>query len=951
MEQYASKSTHIIACGVLAIDLGEVLRRLGLDATLEFLPGGLHANPLELKRRLQERIDAASASLSIGRIVVGYGICGMGTAGLCARNVPLAIPRVHDCISLFLGSDAAYGREFARYPGTYYIAAGWVEEKAQPQSTQDRPIQCGPECYTFEQLLAKYGRENAEAIRHFLSSWQRNYQRAALIDTGAPGRRKYAAIAQAMAAEFGWKYEEIAGSYELLTKLLSAHCTTDEILWVPPHHVTALDAVGRGLQAVPVWEAGGASAGRDHTLIYDGEDAHAAPSAISSARLGLGIDAGGTYTDAVLYDFQHNEVLQKAKSLTTKWDFTVAIGKALDRLDRGRLRQVDLVSISTTLATNAIVEGRGQKVGLLIFPPYGLFDPADISYRPLEVLEGRLEVDGRELAPIDADEVRRVVHRMLGAHQVGAFAVSGYGSSVNPSHELQVKAIIEREAAVPVTCGHEVSGKLNYRVRSVTAALNASIIPCLESFWAAIDRTLRDRGIAAPQMVVKSDGSLMSLSVARRRPIETILSGPAASAAGAGYLTGLPDAMVVDMGGTTTDTAILRGGHVRTCAQGASVGGWRTHVGALDLRTLGLGGDSLIARDKEGQLCIGPLRVAPVSWIYSDGSGDAQAMDWLAAHLDRFRPSTRGMELLARTEGDRPDGLCEEERRVLDVLDEGPRCLDEIAQRLDARHWQFLPLERLEQRHLVQRSALTPTDVLHADGTLELWNAEAARRFCGLFCRLLGVTESQLATIVHDQIVRRLATELLKKQLADRVDGERLEDSATASTLVENWLAGGNEHYQVRIGLRYPIIGIGAPVHFYLPDAARHLDCQAVIPTHADVANAIGAITSRVLIQVKLEIVPGENGRYRIAGLPDAPSFGDFQRAQHHAVEALTRIVRQRARESGTEETRVEILIHDHVAPAAGGNLIFLGRDLTARLAGRPTLRTGDSRFRRESPA
>jgi N-methylhydantoinase A/oxoprolinase/acetone carboxylase beta subunit len=927
---------HVIACGVLALDLRDIAARLGIEVAFDFLPGGLHEQPLELRRRVQQEIDRASEQNRAERIVVGYGVCGLGTVGIAARQIPLAIPRVNDCIALFLGSDAAYRREFSRFPGTYYIAAGWVEEKATPQSQGGATIHCGHDCYTFEQLAARYGAENAEAIRHFLNSWQRNYQRAAVIDTGVAGRDKYAAIARDMAQRLGWKYEELAGSHELLRKLLVAHHSTDEVLLVPPHHVTAFDAVGRTLTAVPVWENDGAAPPGDQSLVFDAESGDSA-TAQEPIRLGLGIDAGGTYTDVAIYDFQQNTVLEKAKALTTKWDFTVGIGKALDQLDAGRLAQVELVSISTTLATNAIVESRGQKVGLLIFPPYGLFDPSHIAYRPIEVLQGRLEVDGRELAPIDPDEVRRIVRRMLESEQVGAFAISGYASDVNPSHELQVKALIRELTGVSVTCAHEVSDKPNYRVRSVTAALNASIIPCLESFLDAADAALSARGIRCARMVVKSDGSLMNLAVARRRPIETVLSGPAASVAGASYLAALTDAMVVDMGGTTTDTAVIRRGRVRTCREGASVGGWRTHVGALDLRTVGLGGDSLIARNREGQLEIGPRRVAPVAWTFANGSDPAAALDWLGTHLDRFRGSTSGMELVARTEGQRGDDLDDAEHRLLDALEHGPRCLDELAGLLSAYHWQFLPLERLEQRHLIQRSGLTPTDLLHATGRVALWNSAAACRYGELFCRLLGVSQEQLAAIVHEKIVRRLALELVQKQLADHAQPDA-DESRDAGPLLANWLSGGNDDFRVRVALRYPVIGIGAPVHFYLPEAARLLEAEAVIPPHADVANAIGAITSQVSVEMRLEISPREDGRFCVAGLPDAPAFGDFHEALAFALRELTRIVRLQGREAGTSAARVTIDVHDHVAPATDGSMIFLGRDLTGRLAGPPTL-------------
>ena len=179
---------------------------------------------------------------------MGYGVCGLGTVGLHARHVPLAIPRVNDCIAMFLGSDEAYRQQFARFPGTYYVSAGWIEEKVQPQRNQETPIQCGPDCFTLRQLVERYGEENAAAIRAFLNSWQRNYQRAAYIDTGVSGpRQNYARLAEAMAQEFGWKYEEIHGSHDLLHKLLTAHTSTNEILLVPPHHVTVHDPIGRTL--------------------------------------------------------------------------------------------------------------------------------------------------------------------------------------------------------------------------------------------------------------------------------------------------------------------------------------------------------------------------------------------------------------------------------------------------------------------------------------------------------------------------------------------------------------------------------------------------------------------------------------------------------------------------------------------------------------------------------
>lgn len=929
---------HVIACGVLAIDMALAAERSGAELTTAFLPGGLHARPQELRKRLQEAIDEASTREGLDKIAIGYGVCGRGAAGIHARHVPLAIPRVHDCIALFLGSDAAYREQFAKYPGTYYISAGFVEAKAQPQSTRKKKaVPVGQTNLTFEQLVEKYGAENADFIRSFFNSWHGNYRRAAFIDTGAGERKqRYARIARAMAEEFGWRYEELSGSHDLLQRLISARKTSREILIVPPHHVTAYDAIEGGLKAVPVWQSDEEPENRSHTLIFDSADGAPAEEG-RKVRLGLGIDAGGTYTDAVIYDFRGGKVLSKAKALTTKWDFTIGIGQALDGLSDGHLARVDLVSLSTTLATNAIVEGQGQKVGLLVLPAYGLYKAGDIDYSPLAVLDGQMEIDGSEIAPIDPDQVRRAARAMVEKDKVKAFAVAGYASHNNPAHEIQVRDIVRQETGMTVVCGHDVSEGLNYRLRAVTAALNARIIPCLRALLEQVRDSLRRRGVAAPVMVVRSDGSLMSVEAAVERPIETILSGPAASVAGARYLARRQNAIVVDVGGTTTDTACIQDGEVRVCPEGAVVGGWKTHVRALDMRTMGLGGDSLIAFERR-QIAIGPRRVAPVAWMARRNGGCAGALDWLERHADDFASSTKGMEIVSLGDGGRDLDLGDDERLALRLLEERPHSLAELTQRILGSRFRKLSLERLEAGHAIQRAALTPTDMLHAAGRLSLWNDEAAKRIAGLTAGLLGIGVEELFEWVFRQAVDTLAVELLKKQLDEEADGDTLGASRASRALIENMLRGGSRGYRVSVELRRPVIGIGAPVSFFLPEAAKKLGTEAIIPPDADVANAIGAITSLVFIHKTARVAPNEFGRYAVQGLSEAPTFLDFQDAHKFAVEALREETLRLARQAGSSQTRIEIAIDDHVAPVADGGRIFLGRRLEARLSGAPDL-------------
>jgi len=966
MAEYGNR-IHVVACGVLAIDIRNLAEQMGLGITLELNEGGLHENPGELRRRLQASIDRASASGQCDRIAVGYGICGRGTVGIHARNVPLVIPKAHDCIALFLGSDAAYRQEFSRFPGTFYISAGWFEEKIQPKSVRKQDGE-QPRDVDFQRLADKYGGENARAIVDFLNSWQRNYQRAAFVDTGAPHAEKYSSYAKAMAEEFGWRYEALPGNLLLLQKMLTAMATTPEVLVVPPHHVTVLDPM-EGLKAVPIWQASSRQKEKGKRKKEEEEESRKSEkTATGCAQIGLGIDAGGTYTDAVIYDFAGNAILGKAKALTTKWDYTVGITQALDGLDAVLMRRVDLVSISTTLATNAIVEGHGQEVGLLIMPPYGIFHDTDLPHQPRAVIAGRMEIDGTEISPVNPHEVRSIAREMIERHRVGAFAVSGYASTINPSHELQVKAILREETGLSVTCGHELSELLNFITRADTAVLNARIMPRLEKFIREVEVSLERRGIDAPVMVVKGDGSLMNTATARERPVETVLSGPAASVAGAIHLTKGRDALVLDMGGTTSDTAAVLGGEVRTCPDGAHVGRWKTHVRALDMRTVGLGGDSLIAYDR-GELQVGPLRVAPIAWLGAERPGAADALAFVEAHVDDYAGCTRPTEIVTLTGHAAGFALDDDERRIVDALRERPRSVAELAQASESDHWIFLRLGRLEEHYVVQRCGLTPTDLLHVRGQFERWDTTSALRMRAIIAGLAGFDDPERFTDhVMDMIVRKLAVQLIKKQLDEHTDPDAMDGCPVCKTLIGNLLAHSADMrtdakvvdgplqpkaqsptpnasapnaYRVSLALGSPVIGLGAPVHFFLPQAARLLGTEAIVPQHADVANAIGAITSRVTVSKQVQIRPNDFGQYAVHGLADARCFDSFDDAHSFAVSELEQTVQRMARSAGTSESFVEMEVGDKISSAADGAEIFLERVISARLSGPPDLGSG----------
>ena len=331
----------------------------------------------------------------------------------------------------------------------------------------------------------------------------------------------------------------------------------------------------------------------------------------------LGIDTGGTFTDAVLLDARR-QVVASAKALTTRFDLSIGIGGALDKLPAAMLAYVDLVSLSTTLTTNSVVEGKGSPVCVLLagydaaqIKASGLIDLLGMD--AIVALPGGHDAGGMALCPLDAAASRAAIQRQ--APRVSAFAISASFGVRNPEHELQLRAWVEAMCDKPVTCGHELASSLGAPRRAMTVALNARMISHVKALIESVKATLAACHIDAPLMIVKGDGSLINVESALKRPVGTVLSGPAASVLGACALSGHQDAIVADMGGTTTDIAIVRNGRPELGFDGAMIGQWRPMVEAIRIYAIGLGGDSEVRFGGGEGLVIGPRRVVPLSLL------------------------------------------------------------------------------------------------------------------------------------------------------------------------------------------------------------------------------------------------------------------------------------------------------------------------------------------------
>ncbi|MDY6875293.1 MAG: hydantoinase/oxoprolinase family protein [Chloroflexota bacterium] len=658
----------------------------------------------------------------------------------------------------------------------------------------------------------------------------------------------------------------------------------------------------------------------------------------------LGIDTGGTYTDAVLVDYTSGAVLSSAKSLTTHHDLSVGIGRAVAAACDGQTAspaEVSLVALSTTLATNAIVEGQGSPVCLLLIG----YDPALIRQYGFEhdlvtpnvvYLRGGHDGAGNEVEPLDETAAREAI--LAWRDRVDAFAVSGYFGVRNPAHERRVRALVEELTGLPVACGHELTTRLNAVRRATTAALNARLIPLLQELIITVRRTLQGLNIAAPLMVVKGDGSLVRAEWAKQRPIETILSGPAASVVGAWHLAGRSDVWVVDVGGTTTDIATLRDGRPRLNPEGAQVGEWQTMIKAADVHTVGLGGDSHVQLDKGGHLIIGPRRVVPLCLLASE---HPTILDELRRQVtSRQRKSLAGQFVLAQCRMTRTTS--DDDRRLLRHLATGPQSLVSLVDRLRYGSLVVQRIEGLEARRLVLRAGFTPTDALHALGRFECWDAKASRLGAELLAARVDLSSKVLCERVVSGVSNRVTTELVSKVLSDEATPPDWEREPAATALLNRALGNGPESdMDCQFRLCQPVVAVGAPVEAYMHRVAEQMHTALIIPSHAEVANAVGAVAGSVVQQLRATVRPLSAGQCFRLHLPDGVrDFSTVEEAVMHARQVLPVKLKALARQAGADHVEVQVVRVDKDAPVATGwgQQVYLGTELTFTAVGRPSL-------------
>ena len=655
----------------------------------------------------------------------------------------------------------------------------------------------------------------------------------------------------------------------------------------------------------------------------------------------IGVDTGGTYTDAAIIEAAGQRVIATAKSITTKGDLSIgvadAITQAIAALPQGlRAQDIALVSVSTTLATNAVVEGHGSAVGVVLVGfDASMADRTGITKAfpgmAIERIGGGHDHNGEQLAPLDLDALDEAIERM--APQVDAFAVAAAFAVRNPAHEQQVRERIVAKTGKPVTLSTELSSSLDAPRRALTATLNARLISRVTHLIDAVQKAMAQLDIQCPLMIVKGDGTLALAQSVAKRPIETVLSGPAASLVGARWLSGLDNFILSDMGGTTTDVGALIDGLPRVNPEGAEVGGWRTMVRAIDVRTIGLGGDSEVALAANGRLEVRPQRIVPVSLL---ASRYPQTLAMLQADLVDVEGgnSMQGRFVLLPFGAKGPrlsDELSARESELLAQVRPGPTPMRTLATSMNAQR----AIASLQRKGLIQVAGFTPSDAAHVLDLQANWSREGAYMAAQLGCRLREMKmPNEERTRAYAQAVWSETVRLSARVILDTALGFSLPDDRITQAICNGEPALGLAHISIKPSV--PVVAVGGPVKVYYGELAKRLGCEVVFPPNCDVANAVGAATGVVASSAVVEVHGDGSGLFRVMGAGITQNFGKAEDALLAAQAAAERAALDAVLAMGAVRPEVEIAVSKTYYPNARDDRGLMQATLTARAVGRP---------------
>ncbi|HHW41011.1 MAG TPA: hydantoinase/oxoprolinase family protein [Syntrophomonadaceae bacterium] len=451
----------------------------------------------------------------------------------------------------------------------------------------------------------------------------------------------------------------------------------------------------------------------------------------------IGLDVGGTYTDAVLID--HGEVIEKIKIPTKPEGLLESLLSALDPLlQAAGGREIQRIVLSTTLITNLIATNTVDPVALVLIPGPGL-NPGSYKFKATQsyILSGAIDYRGREIEPLKENEIKACLEAIK-KEGIKRVAIVGKFSQRNNSHEQAVASYFASHAPeLQIIMGHQVTGRLNFPRRAVTTLLTLATREKFENFYKQVLQVLKERGITAPLYILKADGGTLPFTQSLTKPVETIFSGPAASTLGVLALTPKGQTSVVlDIGGTTTDLALILSGKPLLASRGAKINNDYTQVRAFATKSVALGGDSILCV-KNNSLEILPQREGPAYCLGGPQPTPTDAMR--VAALTEIGDERRAYECMKRLGADLNLSPKETADLVLKQM------VKKIAQEIDDMFlsWEQEPAYRIWE--ILQKQKIRPQNVVGIGGA-----APAVLPLLGeeMGCRALAPPHAEVANAI-----------------------------------------------------------------------------------------------------------------------------------------------------------------------------------------------------------
>lgn len=659
-----------------------------------------------------------------------------------------------------------------------------------------------------------------------------------------------------------------------------------------------------------------------------------------SMKIGIGIDTGGTCTDAVIYNFEEKKILAYAKSSTTREDLSIGIEKAISKLPEDLRKQAEAIALSTTLATNACVENKGGRGKLFFFGAnpeivkktgheYGLVVDENLFF-----VESRTNPTGFiELYP-DWDAFRAsLAEQLKNTDAVGL--VEFFAKKTGAALEKKAKEIIQEEFDIPVVCGHELFEEYNIVKRGASTLLNARLLSTIAEFITAVKAAMHRLELDLPFVIVRSDGSLMSEAFAKLYPVETLLCGPVASVMGASELTREQNALVVDIGGTTTDVAFVKDGIAKRAESGVHIGNWDTFVKGLFVDTFGLGGDSLVYVNDAGRMVLSGERAIPLCMLATQFP---EVLPMLEESKSSVSLSFNQREeiYVALKQVEDTSRYTDRELDICRALYNKPMNLGKLGIVLD-RNVSSVSVQRLVREGAIMRCGVTPTDAMHILGDFTMYDEKASYNGIYRLSRMVHTDVESFAREIYHAVEKKLYINLARILFEERYKDWRSVGicDQLQQAIGDLYDSTQDDYMTLGISCDATLIGVGAPTHVFLPQVGAKLGAKVIMPEYAAVANALGAIVGNVVTRCTLEItIDSGTHEYMLFGKGIREGFTYLEEAQERAKELVTKmVIEENKLRGGSEDIDITYEDEENYVDTTHG-IAFVSYKLTATATG-----------------